>query len=425
MSEWRKYTLEELADDITVGFVGSMASEYIEGGIPFLRSLNVEPLRINQNDLKYISPEFHRRIKKSRLTPGDVVIVRTGKPGACAVVPAWLSDANCSDLVIVRCGSKINNQFLAYYINTVSSGHVASHIVGAVQQHFNVGAARTLPVYLPPLDEQRAIVATLAAFDEKIELNRKMNETLDGIARAIFKDWFVDFGPTRAKMAGTKPYLTTEVWNLFPNGLSVSGNPNGWKQCSIYEIAEVVYGAPFASTQFNTEKEGIPLIRIRDLPAESPGVWTTEVHPKGYIVKPGDIVVGMDGEFRAYLWGGMEAWLNQRVCVFAPKDGFSAAFVRSSIIDLLAEVEATEIATTVIHLGKNDIDRFMITMPPDDIVERFNQLAQPMYDRIVANKIENHRLTITRDLLLPKLMSGEIRLRDAALTAEAVLAKAT
>ena len=99
--EWRNVALEDVAADVTVGHVGPMASEYVERGIPFLRSQNVEPLRINDTDLKFITEDFHARLKKSALSPGDVVIVRTGKPGACAVVPATLSVANCSDLVIV------------------------------------------------------------------------------------------------------------------------------------------------------------------------------------------------------------------------------------------------------------------------------------------------------------------------------------
>src|SRR5690606_24389097 len=102
--------------------------------------------------------------------------------------------------------------------------------------------------------------------------------------------------------------------------------PKGWRVATVYEFAEVVYGAPFASSQFNTEGRGEPLVRIRDLPGERPGVWTDEVHPKGYRLVSGDIVVGMDGEFRAYLWGGAPAWLNQRVCVFKPTNGASAAF---------------------------------------------------------------------------------------------------
>jgi type I restriction enzyme S subunit len=239
-----------------------------------------------------------------------------------------------------------------------------------------------------------------------------MNQTLEAIAWSIFKDWFVDFGPTRAKAEGRVPYLDRDLWSLFPGRLDDEEKPEGWGLRSIYEVAEVIYGVPFASAQFNTERLGEPLIRIRDLAAESPGVWTPEVHPKGYKVCKGDIVVGMDGEFRAYVWGGEEAWLNQRVCVFVPKPGFSAAFVRNSIIAPLAHVEETETATTVIHLGKADIDRFLIVMPQTGIIPAFNNLAQPLYDRIVANKCESRTLARTRDLLLPKLISGEIRIRD-------------
>ncbi|XHR27588.1 MAG: restriction endonuclease subunit S [Chthoniobacteraceae bacterium] len=177
---------------------------------------------------------------------------------------------------------------------------------------------------------------------------------------------------------------------------------------SIYEISEVIYGAPFASKLFNANREGKPLIRIRDLPDESPAVWTPEVHPKGYTVRPGDIVAGMDGEFRAYLWGGAEAWLNQRCCVFTPKPNYCAAFVRNSIFAPLAQVEATETATTVIHLGKNDIDRFTVIIPDTPVIEAFRRQCQPWYNQIVANKQQSCTLAALRDTLLPKLLSGEL-----------------
>ena len=184
----------------------------------------------------------------------------------------------------------------------------------------------------------------------------------------------------------------------------------------IYGIADVVYGAPFAASQFNSTGNGKPLIRIRDLADESPEVWTPEVHPKGYTVRAGDIVVGMDGEFRAYLWGGAEAWLNQRVCVFVPKRGYSAAFVRNSIIEPLARVEATETATTVIHLGKSDIDRFLVVVPTMPVLAAFNWACQLWYDRVVANKQESRTLAALRDALLPKLISGELRVQDVERT---------
>ena len=278
-----------------------------------------------------------------------------------------------------------------------------------------------LPIPDLPLIEQLSIASILGALDDKIELNRRMNETLEAMARAIFKDWFVDFGPTLAKMEGRAPYLAPDLWLLFPDRLNDEGKPQGWEVMSIYECANVIYGAPFSSKLFGLEKIGQPLIRIRDLVSEDPGVWTSELHPKGYKVKLGDIVVGMDGEFRAYLWGGCEAWLNQRVCVFAPKPGYTAAFVRNSILEPLAQVEATEIATTVIHLGKNDIDRFQAIYPTQPLLERYNSLCQPLYDAIVANKQASRTLAETRDLLLPKLMSGEIWVRDAETLAEAAL----
>lgn len=262
----------------------------------------------------------------------------------------------------------------------------------------------------------------LRILDDKIELNRHMCKTLGAMARALFKSWFVDFDPVHAKAEGRDTGLPKQIADLFPNAFErsdPSACPKAWMRTSIYEIAKVVYGAPFASAHFNKKQRGQPLLRIRDLVDEEPEVWTTEVHPKGHKVRPGDIVVGMDGEFRAYLWGGDEAWLNQRVCVFIPREGFSIAFVRNSVVEPLKEVETTEIGTTVIHLGKSDIDRFLVVIPPQSIVAVFNQAAQNWYDRIVAAKREARTLIALRDSLLPKLISGELRLKDAERQVEA------
>jgi type I restriction enzyme S subunit len=124
----------------------------------------------------------------------------------------------------------------------------------------------------------------------------------------------------------------------------------------------------------------------------------------------------MDGEFRAYIWGGDEGWLNQRLCVFLPKCGYSSSFVRNTIIEPLALVEATETATTVIHLGKSDIDRFRVLIPNGAVCEAYNAVTQPMYDCIVAVRWQSQTLCTLRDTLLPKLLAGEIRVADAEKT---------
>lgn len=347
---------------------------------------------------------------------------------------------------IVRGNHRADTRFLSYVL---SQTDISGYLTGSTMPKLTQGNLNRLPVIAPPLAEQKAIAAVLGALDDKIELNRRMNATLEAMARALFQSWFIDFDPVRANLDRNQPStrpsghpsptgrrdgdakfplplplgegrgegcfaLDPATAALFPSTFDETAGghiPHGWRVGSIYEIADVIYGAPFASSLFNSEKVGKPLVRIRDLPNESPAVFTTEVHPKGYLLQPGDIAVGMDGEFRAYLWAGVESWLNQRVCVFAPKAGYSAAFVRNSIIAPLAQVEATETATTVIHLGKNDIDRFTVIIPDAPVAEAFKRQCQPWYDQIVANKQQSRTLATLRDTLLPKLLSGELSIR--------------
>ncbi|ARW49444.1 restriction endonuclease subunit S [Acetobacter pasteurianus] len=347
---------------------------------------------------------------------GDVVMTTEGPMGeVIQLTEETVQYALGQRIVCLRGKSGIlDNTFLRYLLSSPSQQNILEgYSTGTTVPGISQKALRSLPISYPPFDTQRQIGILLSSLDDKIDLNRRTNETLEAMARTLFRDWFVDFGPTRAKMAGEAPYLAPELWELFPDGLDEEGKPEGWNFSSIYDVASVVYGAPFASSLFNTQSEGIPLVRIRDLPSEKPSVWTTEVHPKGFKILPGMIVVGMDGEFRAHLWGGEEAWLNQRVCVFQPKDGISSVFLRETIIPQLKFIEDTEVATTVIHLGKGDIDAFKTLLPSHEIMASFSDLAQIYYDKIVLNKQEGRSLAQLRDLLLPKLMSGEISIRDA------------
>lgn len=202
--------------------------------------------------------------------------------------------------------------------------------------------------------------------------------------QALYKSWFVDFEP----FGGTQPA--------------------NWQTTDIYSIANIIYGAPFASKLFNTEGIGKPIIRIRDLKEQEFVTFTTEEHPKGHLIQPGDIVVGMDGEFRPYIWGNDEAWLNQRVCIFNSNRPNGKAFVLYTIKPLLNHIEQTQVATTVIHIGKKDYDAFEILLPTEDILNQFDSITAPMVRQIVNNRLENKRLSKLRDALLPKLMSGEL-----------------
>ena len=216
--------LGEIAERITVGYVGSMAQEYVEDGIPFLRSLNVKRFKFDPNNIKYVSPEFHEKIKKSVLNPGDVVVVRTGVPGASCVIPDSLEEANCSDLVIIRCGNRLDPDFTSYYINSVTSSHIDGKLVGAIQKHFNIGEAKQLAFPKIDLSHQKKISKVPSTLDAKIKLNNRINTELEAMAKLLYDYWFVQFDfPMTAEQAAElgKPELEGQPYKAGSSTFSV------------------------------------------------------------------------------------------------------------------------------------------------------------------------------------------------------------
>ncbi len=225
---WQEVHLEAVCQKITVGHVGPMADQYEQGGIPFLRSQNIAPFRLDLNDVKFINADFHAELSKSALFPGDVVVVRTGYPGTAAVIPNSLRVANCADLVIIRPSKDIDAWFLACIFNSVwGKGAVAGNLVGVAQQHFNVGAAKKLNVFLPPIDTQRRIASILSAYDDLIENNTRRIAILEEMARRLYEEWFVNF-----RFPGHETARETELGVV----------PEGWDVDSFTAIAQVLSG---------------------------------------------------------------------------------------------------------------------------------------------------------------------------------------
>ncbi len=394
---------------------------------PYLGNVNVRWGAFDLSDLSEMRFESHEEARYG-LLPGDLVVCEGGEPGRCAI---WTGSNQRMKiqkaLHRLRPKASLYNYYLYYWFRHAAKvGLLEPHFTGTTIKHLTGKAIAALHIPLPPVDAQRAMVEVLKLLDDRIDLLRQTNATLESIAQALFKSWFIDFDPVRAKAEGREPEgMDAETAALFPSEFEESelGKiPKGWRIGGAYDIADIIYGAPFASKQFNSEGIGLALVRIRDLKDEAPGVWTPEVHPKGYKLRPGDIVVGMDGEFRAYLWGGDEVWMNQRICVFKPINGHSATFVRLAIAAPLAHVEATETATTVIHLGKGDIDRFRIVVPPPTVAAAFTNVCQLLYDRIVSGKRTARSLAEVRDTLLPRLISGKLRFSEAQEHIEEALA---
>jgi type I restriction enzyme S subunit len=177
---WSLVPCEEICTQITVGIVSSATPHYVERGVPFLRSQNIKEYGIDSTDLLYISEEFNQNHKKSILRQGDVVTVRTGEPGTSCVVPEEYDGSNCFSLIVSRPSQIVLSHYLSYYIN---SGHarefIASRKMGGVQQNFNVGFMKKLPVPLPSLDEQQKIISVLFAVDDKMRKERQKKKQLE------------------------------------------------------------------------------------------------------------------------------------------------------------------------------------------------------------------------------------------------------
>ena len=362
---------------------------FVPDGIPIISGQHLNGFRVQDSPgFNFISREHAKRLENSNVRRGDVIFTHAGNIGQVAYVP---DDSAFERYVVsqrqfyLRCDEdQVLPEFITMYFKSPEGQHqllANTSQVGVPAIARPVTYLRTIVVPLPPLEEQRAIARVLGALDDKIELNRRMSETLEEMARALFRSWFVDFDPVRAKAEGRPSGLPPDLDALFPASFEASelGEiPAGWEVTSVYESAEVIYGAPFSSKLFNGARQGLPLIRIRDLRSGAPQVFTDEVLPGSRVVQSGRIVVGMDGEFRAHLWPGIPAYLNQRVCEFIERPPASRAFVLYGLEALLMEQELTKSATTVIHLLKRDIDGFRLVTPPAALHECFRSQTDPL-----------------------------------------------
>lgn len=300
----------------------------------------------------------------------------------------------------INCNPEIVESSYLYY--QLQSPHFKSYIhlmsTGSTIKHISLKTMRDYVFELPSLEDQRRIASILSSLDRKIELNNKINADLEEMAQAIFKNWFVHFEPFK-----DGKFVDSELGMI----------PEGWKVGSPYEYVKVVYGAPYKSAKFNDHGEGLPLIRIRDLKDCNPQFYTPEILPQTEYVNKGDIVAGMDAEFVPHIWKGNTGLLNQRVCKLMPQQtSISNLFVLYLMKPELEFVQSYKTGTTVSHLGKADIDKFVVVLPPLEVVEECSKILDSILQRIKNLSAESSRLSLLRDTLLPRLMSGELEVPE-------------
>ena len=354
------------------------------------------------------------------LPEGTVCLSRTASVGYVIVMGRPM--ATSQDFVNWVCGDGINNQFLKYVL-IAERESLNMFSMGTTHQTIYYPEVKAFHVALPPRDEQDAIVGLLGALDDKIELNRRTNETLEAMARAVFKDWFVDFGPTRAKAEGRAHYLAPELWGLFPATLDDEDKPFGWKSKPLDEIAEFLNGLALQKYPASGHEDSLPVIRIAELRAgvTSKTPRASREVPERYVVQDDDFLFSWSGSLVARFWTDGEGALNQHLFKVS-SDHYPAWFFSHWIWHHLEEFQAIAAskATTMGHIQRRHLRDAVTTCPPDSVLAVLGQTIGPLVDLTVENALETRTLAQTRDLLLPKLMSGEIRLAEAKKGLEAV-----
>ena len=323
---------------------------------------------------------------------------------------------------ILRANSDTATRFLNYAINY---SDISGYITGSTIPKLSQRSLRSILIPSPPPAAQEEIVSFLGALDDKIELNRRMNTTLEAMARAIFKDWFVDFGPTRAKAEGRESYLAPELWDLFPDALDDECKPIGWMLVPLSVLAKV-------NPESWSKKNAPEQILYVDLANTKWGtieliqhfLWQDAPSRARRILRPGDTIVGLvrPGNGSYALIGVPDLTGSTGFAVLRPrKFRFrELVFLSATAPDNIERLANLADGAAYPAVRPEAVGATEVAIACNAVTNNFSSFAVLIMERMESNNKENQTLAQTRDLLLPKLMSGEIRIRDAENMVEAV-----
>ncbi len=402
--------------------------DYVAVGTPIITVEHLGENRIVHNNVPRVSDTDRDRLVKYSLRSGDIVFSRVGSVDRRSLVrqdeDGWLFSGRC--LRVRPNSEKIDSRYLSYFFGLPAfKEHIRSIAVGATMPSLNTAILSNVTILYPyEIEEQRAIAHILGTLDDKIELNRRMNETLEAMARALFKSWFVDFEPVRAKVEGRDTGLPQEIADLFPDSFEnlVQGEvPNGWKLQPLYDTATYVNGAAFKNDDFCESNEGLPVIKIAELKdgISSQTKYSCRNANDAQRINTGDLLYSWSGSpdtsLDAFLWTNGSGLLNQhifKVVVSSTAQKRFVYYLLKFLRPVLVETARNKQTTGLGHVTIADMKRIQVCSPPLSVLFAFDKLIAPLFDRAFCNTLESRTLAAQRDALLPKLLSGEVRVKD-------------
>jgi type I restriction enzyme, S subunit len=406
-----------LVEDGNHGEYRPRPNEFVDQGVAFIRAADMEAGRVLFESTSKINKFARERITKGIGASGDVLISHKGTVGKVALVPNDAPPYVCSPQTTFWRTLDVNHLDRKYlYAFLRSSGFHAQLAARSAETdmapYVSLTSQRGLSVVLPPIKEQRTIGQILGTLDDKIELNHLMNRALEAIARAIFKSWFVDFDPVRAKMEKRPCPFPAEILDLFPDSFQDSplGEiPKGWNASTVGREFRVTMGQSPPGTTYNEQSEGIIFFQGRtDFGFRYPSARIFCTKPTRY-AQPGDTLVSVRAPVGDVNMALTQCSIGRGLSAVRHNSGSRSLtyYFMEHSRDLFDGFE--DDGTLFGSMGRDDFHGIQSLEFPTSLVSAFEELVGPMDAQIEVNERENSSLEATRDALLPKLMSGEVK----------------
>ena len=449
-SDWVKTTLGEIVKlgngIIQTGPFGSQlhASDYVDEGIPVIMPLNIINNKIDLSGIARITKEDAERLSKHLVKKNDIVYSRRGDVTRKALITELEEGMFCgTGCLLVRPGNSIDARFLTYHLSSpINQEWIIRHAVGATMPNLNTGILKRVPLNIPSLDTQKAIAHILGSLDDKIELNRQMNERLEAMAQALFKSWFVDFDPViNNALAAGKPIPdefiersdqrkaikkkdNSDIQALFPDEFEFTEEmgwiPKGWAVSNVGTEFDVTMGQSPPGSTYNELKEGIYFFQGSTdfgFRYPTPRIYCTE--PKRLANKR-DTLVSVRAPVGDTNLAAVDCCIGRGLAALRHKSG-SASFTYYAMLQLKENFKIYEGEGTVFgSINQKDFKNLIQLKLPEILISEFEVNAGALDSKIELNSLNIITLAKLRDTLLPKLMSGELRIADAAAMVEDV-----
>ena len=409
MEEWKEYKLGTLTDrKIGYGIVQPGAS--VSGGVPVIKVNNIISGLRSVEELETTSKDNDAKYSRTKLMGGELIISVVGTIGKTAIVP--MSFAGCN-LVRATCLIDIKDNQLAswvkYYIDSPQGQrYIHENLNTTVQPTLNVKSLVDMPIPMYSSEYMKKVVSILKSLDDKIEVNRKINENLEQQAQALFKSWFVDFEPFK-----NGEFVESELGRI----------PKGWIIKSLSEIADYVNGLAMQKYRPEDGEIGLPVLKIKELGQggfdTNSELCSPSLIGEKYIINDGDIIFSWSGTLMVKIWCGGKCGLNQHLFNVVAKDypkWFAYQWTRHHLDNFIRI--AKDKAVTMGHIKRGELDKAKVLIPYNSSLKIISDIMKPIHLQMISNELESRCLAELRDTLLPKLMSGELKVTNMDLVNE-------